>query len=106
MILTTVLHELVTGQKTSHELSGGLRFQVKIADNAGQDNRLLCYRIGDVGPSDRELGIVRRHLEQLRPGVEFHLAGRFEYTGRDGQVRHCRVFSWAALAQVGMKLEV
>lgn len=97
--LTEVIHGLVEGQMTTAELSGGLRMQFKAAEDRGHLNRLLCYRIGHVGPSVRELAIVRRHLEQLRPNARIVLGDGFEYVGSDGRTRHCRVFSWYPVVQ-------
>jgi len=93
--LIDVLNEMLKGRETYMELTGGLRLQYRQADGENPNCRLLCYRIGTVGPSDRELVTVRQHVEALLPaGTAVRLEPEFEYVGGDSLTRHCRAFTW------------
>lgn len=93
--LIDVLNELLHQRRSYMELTGGLRMQYRPADDENPACRLLCYRIGTVGPSDRELVTVRQHLEKLLPAATaVRLEPEFSYIGSDGLTRYCRVFIW------------
>lgn len=93
--LSDVIGDLVSGKSANAILSRGLMFQVKAAE-AGEDNRLLCYRRSSA-PSSDELRIVRGELEKL-VGPTF-LGSELSYRGQDGVERRGFVFSWPQVAQ-------